>query len=240
MLRRKKKERGSSDGSGPDTPGAETGAEASGGPPPGTGEPATQAHDGAGPGDDPTAMAEQPAVQAEEPSALTEESTAAPSPEPAASAEPTPSAKPAASTFGPPPPPSGGDFEERLPPSFYFEGVIKPSPVPTRDELERQAEADFRAAIAPSLEPLRELVPEASSPDEAMRVLAERQGEALVDEEGAKLSSRDKYRNETSVYYRIRTHFDKPSRRPGLRREWQPPSGLASPQRESSGRRSSR
>ena len=233
MLRRKKKEQASSDGSGPDTAGAETGAEASGGPPPGTEETVTQAHDGAGPGDDPTAMAEQSAATAEEPSAPAEEPFAAAPPEPA------PSAEPAASTFGPPPPPPDGAVEERLPASFYFEGVVKPSQVPTRDELERQAEADFRAAIAPSLEPLRELVPEASSPDEAIQVLAERQGEALVDEEGANLSSRDIYRNETSVYYRIRTHFDKPSRRPGLR-QWQPPSGLASPQRESSSRRSSR
>lgn len=233
-LRRRKKEHTSSDGSGPDTAGAETGAEASAGPPPGTEEPVTQAHDGAGPGDDAVAVAEQPAATAEEPSAPAEEPTATAAPEPA------PSAEPAASTFGPPPPPPEGDVEERLPASFYFEGVVKPSPVPTRDELERQAEADFRAAIAPSLEPLRELVPDASSPDEAIQVLAERQGEALVDEEGPKLSSRDIYRNETSVYYRIRTHFDKPSRRPGLRREWQPPSGLAAPPRESSGRRSSR
>lgn len=188
-------------------------------------EPPTGAPDSGRPGDAAIALAEQPVA-----------------PTPPLLPDPASSGEPAASSFGPPPaPPPDGDFVERLPASFYFEGVIKPEKVPSRDELERQAEADFRAAIAPSLEALRELVPDASSPDEAMQVLAERQGEALVDEAGANLSSRDIYRNETSVYYRIRTHFDKPSRRPGFGRDWRPPPGLAPPQRGlPSGRRSSR
>lgn len=181
-----------------------------------------EAHDGSGPGDAAIAMAEAPPPPPDRP----------PAP---ASSEP---GAPARSAFGPPPPPPpDGDFVERLPASFYFEGVVKPERVLSRDDLERQAEADFRAAIAPSLSALQELVPEASSPEEAMQALAERQGEALVDEEGANLSSRDIYRNETSVYYRIRTHFDKPPRR-GITRDWRPPKGLASPRELPSGRSS--
>ena len=134
-----------------------------------------------------------------------------------------------------------GDGEARLPVSFYVEGLFKNDKPPGRDELERQAEADFRAAIAPALSPLRELVPDASSPEEAMEALAERQGEYVPDPEGPN-SGFDPYRRgpaDTAVYYRIRRHFEKPSRRVGFSRDWRPPPGLAKPELPS-GQRSRR
>jgi len=230
VLRRKKKEQVPPDDAGVDTAAAPVAGAAVSDTAPGP-EGVAQEHDGSGPGDTAVAMAEPPPAMVDEP----------PAPPPPPSPDPVTTAEPVGSRFGPPPPPPpDGELVERLPAKFYFEGVVKPERVLTRDELERQAEADFRAAIAPSLEALRELVPDASGPEEAMQVLAERQGEALVDEEGANLASRDIYRNETSVYYRIRTHFDKPPRR-GIGGGWRPPSGLATLQRDMpSGRRSSR
>lgn len=136
----------------------------------------------------------------------------------------------------------GGNGEARLPVSFYVEGLFKHDRPPGRDQLERQAEADFRAAIAPALSPLREVVPDASSPEEALQALAERQGEYVPDPEGPN-SGFDPYRRgpaDTAVYYRIRRHFEKPSRRVGFGREaWRPPPGLAKPELPS-GQRSRR
>jgi hypothetical protein len=134
----------------------------------------------------------------------------------------------------PPPPPTtepedGYYDDDRLPVSYWVESVLDTSAPPSREELERQAEADFRAAIAPGLEGLREAVPDASSPDEAMQALEARQGEHLPDPEGANLSQRDIYRNEASVYYRIRNHFDLPRRRVGWGEPWRPPPAGAQP-----------
>ena len=156
----------------------------------------------------------------------------------AAPVSPPPGSGPAA---GPPP---DGDGEARLPVSFYVEGLFKNERPPSRDQLERQAEADFRAAIAPALSPLRELVPDASSPEEAMQALAERQGEYVPDPEGPNPPNDDQFRRgpaDTAVYYRIRRHFEKPSRRVGFSRaSWTPPPGLAKPELGSGAQRGRR
>ena len=121
--------------------------------------------------------------------------------------------------------------ETRLPASFYFEGLLKNERTPSREELDRQAEADFRAAIAPSVGPLRDLAPEASSPEEALQQLTERWEEPLPDPEAERLRGQDPFKRgpaDTAVYYRIRRHFVRPMRHVGFGREaWRPPPGLA-------------
>ena len=123
------------------------------------------------------------------------------------------------------------DGETRLSPSFYFEGLLKNERTPTREELDLQAEDDFRAAIAPSVGTRQELVPDASSPEEALQRLTERWGEPLPDPEAERLRGQDPFKRgpaDTAVYYRIRRHFDRPTRHVGFGREgWRPPPGLA-------------
>ena len=130
-----------------------------------------------------------------------------------------------------------GYVDDYLPPRVWVESVLDTRPPPSRDELERQAAADFEAAIAASLEGLREVVPDASSPDEARRVLEERQGDALPDPEGERLRAHDLFRTEASVHYRIQKQLERPRGRVGWGRPWEPPAGLAR-QETDSGRRS--
>lgn len=134
------------------------------------------------------------------------------------------------------PPPGDGEGygydDERLPVGFYFEGLLKlkDDRPPSREELDRQAESDFRAAIAPSVGQLRELVPDAASPEDALRTLTERWDDPLPDPEGEQARGQDPYKRgpaETAVFYRIRRHFDRPGRHVGFGREaWRPPPGL--------------
>ncbi|HEX2272658.1 MAG TPA: hypothetical protein VHG90_02160 [Acidimicrobiales bacterium] len=139
-------------------------------------------------------------------------------------------AAPAAGPVSAAPPPEE-DGEERLPATFYFEGLLKNERPPSREELDRQAEADFHAAIAPAVGQLHELVPDASSPEDALRQLTERWEEPLPDPEGEAERGQDPFKRgpaETAVYYRIRRHFESPRRRVGFGREaWRPPPGLA-------------
>ena len=133
----------------------------------------------------------------------------------------------------------GYDDEYHLPPRVWVESVLDTRPPPSREELERQAAADFQAAISPSLEKLRELVPDASSPEEARRALEEREREIEFppDAEGEQLKARDVYRTEASVHYRIQRQLERPRGRVGWGRPWEPPAGLAK-QTHDSGRRS--
>ncbi len=147
----------------------------------------------------------------------------------------------AASPAGGGPPPNG-DADERLPASFYFDGLlkIKDDRPPSREELDRQAEAEFHAAIAPSVGPLREIVPDAASPEDALQKLTQTWDEPLPDPEGEGAS--DPFRRghaDTAVYYRIRRHFDNPRRHVGFGREaWRPPRRLAREAAPSRGRSS--
>ncbi|HEX2041260.1 MAG TPA: hypothetical protein VHF24_01375 [Acidimicrobiales bacterium] len=170
------------------------------------------AGDGGGPGDAAIAM-----VDAQQDADGQEEVAAAPpAPQPMAAG-----------------PPLEEEGDERLPASFYFEGLLKlkDDRPPSREELDRQAAADFQAAIAPAVGPLHELVPDASGPEDALRQLTERWEEPLPDPEGEAARGQDPFTRgpaETAVYYRIRRHFDSPRRHVGFGREaWRPPPGLA-------------
>ena len=144
-----------------------------------------------------------------------------------------PEARPGEDSYGP------GYDGEYLPPRVWGESVLDNRPPPSRDELARQAEADFQAAIAPSLQGLREVVPDASSPDEARRALEEREGEIEfpTDSEGERMKQGDIFKTEATVHYRIQKQMERPRGRVGWGRPWEPPAGLAR-QSHDSGRRS--
>ena len=144
-----------------------------------------------------------------------------------------PEARPGEDNYSP------GYVGEFLPPRVWVESVLDNKPPPSPDELARQAEADFRAAIAPSLEGLREVVPDASSPDEAKRVLEEREAEIEfpTDAEAERMRATDIYRTEATVHKRIEKQMILPRGRAGWGRSWEPPAGLAKPAHDS-GRRS--
>ncbi len=169
--------------------------------------------DGQGPGDAAIAMVD---AQEEADGREEEQAAAPPAPQPTAA--------------GPPPEEDG---DERLPASFYFEGLLKlkNDQPPSREELDRQAAADFQAAIAPAVGPLHELVPDSSGPEDALRQLTERWEDPLPDPEGEAARGQDQFKRgpaETAVYYRIRRHFEIPRRHVGFGREaWRPPPGLA-------------
>ncbi|HEX3393374.1 MAG TPA: hypothetical protein VHS52_02510 [Acidimicrobiales bacterium] len=129
-------------------------------------------------------------------------------------------------------PPSGG--EEHLPVSYWVgsvQSVLTKSGTSNPDDLQRQAAAEFQAAIMPGLMGLRDAVPDAESPDDALRVLAQREAEHQFpeDPEAGSLSQRDIFQTDASVYYRIRNRFEKPRRRVGWGDPWRPPPGLARP-----------
>jgi hypothetical protein len=128
--------------------------------------------------------------------------------------------------------PYGG--EEHLRPSYWVGGVkevLTKSGTSTAEEREREAAAEFQAAIMPGLMGLRDAVPDAATPEEAMRTLAAREAEHSYpeDPEAGSLSQRDIFRTDASVYYRIRNRFEKPRRRVGWGDPWRPPPGLARP-----------
>jgi len=124
--------------------------------------------------------------------------------------------------------------EERLPVSYWVGGVknvLTKSGTSSPEEREREAAAEFQAAIMPGLMGLRDAVPDAATPDDALRTLAQREAEHEFpeDPEALSLGQRDIFRTDASVYYRIRTRFDKPRRKVGWNNPWRPPPGLARP-----------
>ena len=144
-----------------------------------------------------------------------------------------PEARPGEDDYGP------GYVGDFLPPRVWVESALDFRPPPSREELERQAEADFQAAIAPSLEPLREVVPDASSPEEARRALEEREAgiEFPTDTEGERMWANDIFKTEATVHQRIQKQMERPRGRVGWGKPWEPPAGLAK-QTHDSGRRS--
>lgn len=177
-----------------------------------------------------------------------EPEAAAPPPEPAA-----PQPEPEAETFvtaeseaAAPAPGNGGQgprysdegpgyVDDLRSGSAWVAAALDNRPPPSRDELARQAETDFQAAIAPSLERLREAVPDASSPEDARRALEEReqQFQYPTDEEGERLKGQDIYTTEASVHYRLQRHLRRPRRLSRFGEPWRPPADLARPVRGS-------
>ena len=73
----------------------------------------------------------------------------------------------------------------------------------TAAERDRIAAEEFEQAIAPVMEYMRAVVPEASSPEEAARILSENQGEITPDPQGGSYVYGDAFDKDARVYYRL-------------------------------------
>ena len=70
------------------------------------------------------------------------------------------------------------------------------------EERDREAAMEFAAACGPAMDVLRRTVPDAASPDEAMRSLVP-QGDYPPDPDGGALLPGDAYDTDRRVYYRL-------------------------------------
>ena len=73
----------------------------------------------------------------------------------------------------------------------------------TPEERDRIAAEEFQHAIEPVLEYMRAAVPEASTPEEAARILSENQGEITPDPNGGSYVHGDAFDADARVYYRL-------------------------------------
>ena len=101
------------------------------------------------------------------------------------------------------PAPKGGLLQRVL----LFSGEVTP------EERDRIAAEEFQQAIEPVMEYMRAAVPEASSPEEAARILAENQGEITPDPQGGSYLHGDAFDRDARVYYRLlRRDYEKTPR----------------------------
>lgn len=158
------------------------------------------APDGGGPAADVALVESTPAESAPA------EYTPPPAPESAAVWEPTPARFD--DSVGVPAPLSGGV-------GGLFSRMYGDVGEQTAAERDRQADQEFRQAMAPALELLQASVPEASSADEAARILDERQSatELVPDPKGGAYVNGDAYETDARIYYRLlRRDFEKTPR----------------------------
>ena len=73
----------------------------------------------------------------------------------------------------------------------------------TPEERDRIAAQEFEQAIAPVMDYMRAAVPEASTPEEAARILSENQGEITPDPKGGSYVPGDAFDEDARVYYRL-------------------------------------
>lgn len=80
-------------------------------------------------------------------------------------------------------------------------------------ERDRQAAEEFQQVLAPAMDLLRASVPEASSPEEAARILEQSQGELIPDPDGGAFVQGDAFDTDARVYYRLlRRDYEKTPR----------------------------
>lgn len=118
-------------------------------------------------------------------------------------AEPPPSAEP--------PAPKGGGLLNRV---LMFTGEQ------TAAERDRIAQEEFQQAIEPVMAYMREMQPEAATPEEAARIWSENQGEITPDPNGGSYVYGDAFDRDARVYYRLlRRDYEKtprPSEKKGM------------------------
>lgn len=85
-------------------------------------------------------------------------------------------------------------------------------------DLERQAAAEWDEAVKPVMELLHQSVPEAGSPEEAARILAERQAPYNPDPAGGEWVHGDAFDRDARVYYRLLRRDYEPNPRPARTR----------------------
>ena len=96
---------------------------------------------------------------------------------------------------------------------------------PSREEMEREAAIEFNEAVAPSLNLLQAAVPEASSPEEAWRVIESKLGQPVKDPE-PELPTHPVYSGDALVYKQLQRHYGKTSPAGSFRRGWNPGEGM--------------
>jgi len=122
-------------------------------------------------------------------------------------------------------PPDGADDFQL--PARYHPAEPAPSREPTRTgsllsralldsgestavERDRVAALEFEQAIAPVMEYMRAAVPDATTPEDAERILFENQGEITPDPQGGAYVKGDAFENDARVYYRLlRRNYEK-------------------------------
>ncbi len=95
---------------------------------------------------------------------------------------------------------------------------------PSREEIEQEAAMEFNQAVAPSLNLLQAAVPEASSPDEAWRVIESKLGQPVQDPD-PEIPTHPVYSGDALVYQRLRRHYGRTSPAGSFRRGWNPSEG---------------
>lgn len=138
----------------------------------------------------------------------------APAPPPRLAPAPAPQYQ-AAATYEPPP------VTEDIPPTYQPPPYSQPGMTSPRGaqggiagwlqdvgevtpaDRDRQAAADWERVIAPVMEMMRASVPDANSPEDAARILAENQGEITPDPKGGSYIFGDAFDRDARVYYRL-------------------------------------
>jgi len=115
-------------------------------------------------------------------------------------------------------PPDGADDFQL--PARYHPAEPAPSREPTRSgsllsralldsgestaaERDRVAALEFEQAIAPVMDYMRAAVPDATTPEDAERILFENQGEITPDPQGGSFVKGDAFERDARVYYRL-------------------------------------
>lgn len=111
------------------------------------------------------------------------------------------------------PPVAGGGLLNRV---LLFSGET------TAAERDRIAQEEFQQAIEPVMEYMRAAVPEASSPEEAARILSENQGEITPDPKGGSYVHGDAFDRDARVYYRLLRRDYEKTPRPSEKRSVSP------------------
>lgn len=93
--------------------------------------------------------------------------------------------------------------------------------LPNRQQLEQEAAAELTAAIAPSLQILRTVTPDAASPEDAYRKI-EGQLDPPVPDRDAGIPDHPIYDGDTLVYYQLRRHYGSPHPGGTYHRTWYP------------------
>lgn len=110
----------------------------------------------------------------------------------------------------PPPPRSSG--------SLLTRALGDPGEL-SAEERDRQAQTEFEAAIAPVMDLMRSAVPEASTPEDAARILSENQGEITPDPQGGAYVPGDAFEADARVYYRLLRRDYEKNPRPSERKQ---------------------
>ncbi len=130
-------------------------------------------------------------------------------PEPA-----SPSAPPAAATWEPPAPGNGQGGASSAPGAAgLFNRMYGDVGEQSADERARQAAYEFQQMLAPAMDLLQASVPDASSPEEAARILEQSQGELVPDPRGGAYVDGDAFNTDARIYYRLlRRDYEKAPR----------------------------